>query len=75
MITKELPDEASRIALTVSYEEPYWIGVIEREKGGEKQIARKTFETEPSQLDLYRWIQSRYPRTLQFIPFIEKSPG
>lgn len=75
MITKELPEDASRIALTVSYEEPFWVGVIEREKEGEKQVARKTFEVEPTPTDLYRWIQSRFPQSLHFIPFIEKSPG
>ena len=51
--------------LTVFFEDPYWVGVYEREDEKEYQVARAIFGCEPTDAELYEFLQANY-RNLEF---------
>ncbi|HND48498.1 MAG TPA: YjdF family protein [Anaerolineales bacterium] len=51
--------------LTVFFEDPYWVGVFEREDEKEYQVARAIFGCEPTDAELYEFLQANY-RNLEF---------
>lgn len=51
--------------LTVFFEDPYWIGVFEREDISGYQVSRVVFGSEPTDAELYEFIKSEY-RNLKF---------
>lgn len=46
--------------LTVYFEEPFWIGVIERIQGEELSVAKVTFGAEPKDYEIYDFILKHY---------------
>ncbi|HNE06441.1 MAG TPA: YjdF family protein [Anaerolineales bacterium] len=46
--------------LTVFFEDPYWVGVFEREDEKEYQVARAIFGCEPTDAELYEFLQANY---------------
>ncbi|MFN8433271.1 MAG: YjdF family protein [Anaerolineales bacterium] len=46
--------------LTVFFEDPYWVGVFEREDEKEYQVARAIFGSEPTDAELYEFLQANY---------------
>ena len=45
---------------TVLFQAPFWVGVAERWDGGEYQAAKVTFGPEPSDAQLYEWLQREW---------------
>ncbi len=52
--------EAVRIQLTVFFDDPFWVGVLERSEGGTTRAARLVFGAEPKDYELYRLLLERY---------------
>ncbi|RIK31859.1 MAG: DUF2992 domain-containing protein [Anaerolineae bacterium] len=46
--------------LTVYFEDPFWVGVFEREDEGAYQLSRVVFGPEPTDAQLYEYIRSEY---------------
>lgn len=53
--------------LTILFAEPFWIGVYERTDSGGAQVSRVVFGAEPSDGQVYAWLQASFWR-LQFSP-------
>jgi hypothetical protein len=51
--------------LTVYFEDPYWIGIFEREDEADYRVSRVVFGSEPTDAELYEYIQQNY-RNLDF---------
>jgi hypothetical protein len=48
------------IKLTVFFEEPFWVGVFEKEADGRYETAKVVFGSEPKDYEIYEWIRLRY---------------
>lgn len=48
------------IKLTVFFEEPFWVGVFEKESDGWYETAKVVFGSEPKDYEIYEWIGQRY---------------
>ena len=48
--------EKVRSCLTVLFEDPFWIGVYEREEGGRYEAAKITFGAEPKDYQVYAFL-------------------
>jgi len=48
--------------LTVYFEDPYWIGIFEREDETGYRVSRIVFGSEPTDAELYEYIQQNYSR-------------
>jgi len=46
--------------LTVYFEDPYWIGIFEREDETGYRVSRVVFGSEPTDAELYEYIQQNY---------------
>lgn len=46
--------------LTVYFEDPFWVGVYEREEGGHMQAAKITFGAEPRDYEVYAFLLSHF---------------
>lgn len=51
-----------RTKLTVFFEEPFWVGVFERENLGNYETAKIVFGAEPKDYEIYRLVVSEYSR-------------
>lgn len=61
-----------RIALTVFFESPFWVGVVERtDSRGQITAARHVFGPEPSDQQVYQWLLAE----LDHLRFSPPSPG
>ncbi len=49
------------IALTVYFEEPFYVGVLERRLGDQLSVARMVFGPEPSDTQVYAWTRAGWP--------------
>ncbi len=49
------------IALTVYFEEPFYVGVLERRLGDQLSVARMVFGPEPSDAQVYAWTRAGWP--------------
>ncbi len=56
--------------LTVYFEEPFWVGVIERISDGELSVCKVTFGAEPKDYDLLDYILKYYYK-LKFSPAVQ----
>ena len=56
--------------LTVYFEEPFWVGVFERTRGGALFAARIVFGAEPKEHEVYARVLTEYAR-LRFSPAVE----
>lgn len=58
-------NEAGRSSLTVYFEEPFWVGVVERVEGGRLSVSKITFGAEPRDAEIYAFVL-RYYAGLRF---------
>lgn len=56
--------------LTVFFEEPFWVGVFERQTAGKLTVCKVTFGASPSDGEVYAYFLRNW-RTLRFSPPIE----
>lgn len=63
-----------RVSVTVSvfFEEPFWIGIVERSTDGKMTVCKVTFGAEPRDYDVNRFLQENYYR-LRFSPAVENA--
>lgn len=61
-------------SLTVLFEDPFWIGIYEREYNGKYEVCKITFGAEPRSYQIYEFLQKNYCR-MRFSPSlaVEKS--
>jgi hypothetical protein len=59
--------------LTVFFEEPFWVGICEREFEDRYEACKITFGAEPKDYEIYDFILKNYNR-LRFSPSLEASP-
>ena len=57
-------------SLTVLFEDPFWIGIYERECGGSIEVCKITFGSEPRDYEVYDFIMQNFHR-LRFSPSVE----
>lgn len=57
---------------TVFFEDPFWVGVYERTRGGKLQAARVVFGAEPKDSDVYEFLLKNWNR-LRFSPPVSAS--
>ena len=60
--------------LTVLFEDPFWIGLYEREDAGRYEVCKITFGAEPKDCEVYEYLLKRGDG-LQFSPSLESSPA
>jgi hypothetical protein len=58
--------------LTVFFEEPFWIGIYEREDEGKYEVSKITFGAEPKDYEVYYFVLKNWGK-LRFSPTIEVS--
>jgi hypothetical protein len=58
--------------LTVLFEEPFWVGIYEREFDGRYEVCKITFGAEPKDYEVYDFIHNNYNK-LRFSPSLEAS--
>ena len=57
-------------SLTVLFEDPFWIGIYEREGEGSYEVCKITFGAEPRDYEVYDFIMQNFHR-LRFSPSVE----
>lgn len=65
--------ETAVCKLTVWFEDPFWVGVVEREAGGRYEACKITFGAEPRDCEVYQFVLERWSR-LRFGPSLPASP-
>ena len=60
--------------LTVYFEDPFWVGVLERQTGGRLTACKVTFGACPSDAEVYRWLLKSW-HTLHFSPPVKGGPA
>ena len=60
--------EQANSKLTVYFEDPFWVGIFERETDGRYQACKVTFGAEPRDWEVYAFILSRRYEQLSFSP-------
>ncbi len=58
------------LSLTVYFEAPFWVGVVQRHCQGKLTAAKTTFGAEPSDQEVWRWVLGRW-HTLHFSPAVK----
>ena len=58
--------------ITVCFEAPFWIGVLEREWGGTLEVCKIVFGAEPKDSEVYQFLLENWHR-LRFSPPVEKA--
>ena len=56
--------------LTVFFEDPFWVGLYERENNGKYEVCKITFGAEPKNYEVYDFILKNWSK-LRFSPTIE----
>jgi len=56
--------------LTVLFEDPFWIGLYEREDNGRYEVCKITFGAEPKDYEVYEFLLKNWSK-LRFSPSIE----
>ncbi|WP_373264045.1 YjdF family protein [Hungatella hathewayi] len=61
-----------KVSLTfrVFFEDPFWIGVVERISDGTMEVCKITFGMEPKEYEVYDWLLKNYYR-LRFSPAVK----
>ena len=57
------------VKLTVFFEEPFWIGILENVSDGKLRVCKVTFGAEPKDYEVYDYILKNYYR-LTFSPAV-----
>ena len=60
--------------LTVFYEDPYWVGIFERESAGKLEACKITFGAEPKDSEVYEFLLQNWGG-LRFSPSVESPKG
>lgn len=60
------------VVLTVFFEEPFWVGVVERVENGRLFVSKVTFGAEPKDYQIQSFFQKNYWK-LKFSPAVEAS--
>lgn len=60
----------SKAKLTVFFEEPFWVGLYEREDDGQYEVSKVTFGAEPKDYEVYAYFLVNF-YTLRFSPSVE----
>jgi hypothetical protein len=64
-------------SLTVWFEGPFWVGVLQREDGGRLTACRHVFGAEPKEQEVYQWllrgIHYSMPRSHSNFPYYQVS--
>lgn len=60
----------SKAKLTVFFEEPFWVGLYEREDDGQYEVSKVTFGAEPKDYEVYEYFLANF-YTLRFSPSVE----
>lgn len=50
----------SKAKLTVFFEEPFWVGLYEREDGGQYEVSKVTFGAEPKDYEVYAYFLANF---------------
>lgn len=58
------------IQLTVFFDDPFWVGVVEKNENQQLTVSKVTFGLEPKENEVYEWIYHNYDR-LMFSPAVE----
>ena len=58
------------LSLTVYFEAPFWVGVVQRHCRGKLTAAKTTFGAEPSDQEVWQWVLGRW-HTLRFSPAVK----
>ena len=58
--------------LTVFFEEPFWVGIYERECDGKYEVCKITFGAEPKDYEVYAFMLKNYGN-LRFSPSLDTS--
>ena len=51
-----LKDSMETISLTVLFDEPFWIGLLERFDGKKYEVCKVTFGAEPKDYEVYQFL-------------------
>ena len=65
--------EETASTLTVLFEDPFWIGIYERESDGRYQVCKIIFGAEPQSAQVYQYLLQNWQR-LRFSPALESTP-
>ncbi len=60
------------LRLNVFFEDPFWVGVVERVEDGKLSVSKVTFGPEPKSYEVYDYFRKNYDQ-LKFSPAVE--PG
>ncbi len=60
--------------LTVFFENPFWVGLYEREDGGRYEVCRIVFGPEPKDYEVYAFIAAGW-RKMKFSPSVDANIG
>lgn len=58
------------LRFTVFFEEPFWIGLLEREEKGKLSVSKITFGKEPKDYEIFAFLLKSYD-TLRFSPLVD----
>ena len=58
------------VGLTVFFENPFWVGVFERQEGSKLSVSKVTFGAEPKDYDVLEFVLKHYFE-LRFSPAVE----
>lgn len=64
--------ETAQARLTVLFEDPFWVGLFERETEGRYSVCKVTFGAEPRDFEVYQYILDHW-HTLIFSPTLTAS--
>ena len=53
-------NDAVAVALTVFFQEPFWIGVLERVESGRLSVCKVTFGAEPKDYEIHEYLLKHY---------------
>lgn len=53
-------NDAVAVALTVFFQEPFWIGVLERMENGRLSVCKVTFGAEPKDYEVHEYMLKQY---------------
>lgn len=62
--------ESGYARITVCFEEPFWVCIVEREWEGKLEVSKTTFGAEPRDGQVWDWLLSHW-RELHFSPAVE----
>lgn len=61
-------------SLTILFQDPFWIGLYERQDGNHYEVAKITFGAEPKDYEVYAFLEQNW-RRLSFSPALASESG